>query len=324
MWIILEENKPVNVTFKKELFSDWYDFVISYLSLNTKQNNSFTVISSFENNFFEYHKLTKANKHYAKMCLLVMVEENIDISKIDWGNFFKSSYSDPKKILLMANNHNYRLVREAANFLHEFNPKIEINLNELPNKDYLDGSFNTELFNLFKLESQKKFQYFYLENNKITKRLLSKKENLILEIDTTPLVGWELLNNFFKDDEYIKLYEDLIEQKVIKPSLMVDSEKKESLFEFLMFRSSENNLPVLSKLFFSNTELFNDKLMLEYFNQKLEQVNSLFNLEKMKYPKGMDNYISMLKQVEMFSLNKNLQQNLTNGKEEKGSGKIKV
>jgi hypothetical protein len=105
---------------------------------------------------------------------------------------------------------------------------------------------------------------------------------------------------------------------------MADSEKKESLFEFLMFRPSENNLPILSKLFFNYTELFNDKLMLEYFTQRLEQVNTLFNLEKMKSPKGMDNYIAMLNQIEMFSLNRHLQQNLPNDKEESGSGKIKV
>lgn len=320
MWLKNEENYTTKFLIKKEKKKDWLIFFKNNLQLKTIKTNSFDIIEKLENNFFEYYKLSLSNKHYIKMCLLVMTEENIDINSINFEKTLKNSQYDPKKILLLANIHNYRLVKESANFLHDFNPEIAVDLNNLPNKKYLHSCFNTEAFNLFKLESHKKFEYLNENNKEIIKNLEDETKDSLFTIHTEPLVNWQLLKEFTKTSENVELFLDLIKQKIIKPNLLTKEldGKTTNLFELLMLKPTNNNYIILTSLLETYKENFNLKLTYNFFDEKLNLIKE--NLKETKLQQEIQNFTSILKKIELSVLKKDLLENLK--EKEEDSGKV--
>lgn len=320
MWINQKESGLAELVIKKELKPIWQVFFEKNIALTTLQTTSLHLIESLENNFFEYYKLNKANQYYAKMCLLVMLEEKIDINALGWKDFSQSSFVSPQKILLLANNHNYRLVKEAANFLYEFNSEINIDLNDLPNSSCLDPSLNTQLFRFFELESFKKMQYLHLENDKIA-RELKKDCNSTFTISTEPFLRWEMLNMFTTNQFYLTLFIDLIKQKIIHPGLKLDQEKysEDTLFEFLMFRQTPYSGLITEFLFDEFRDEFNLKEAIPYLRSKYAHIGDNFKNNGTQIPKGLEECVFMIKRMETFFWQENLNNSLKE-KEGKGSG----
>lgn len=156
-WVKKTQHKELLFKIEKDRKPFWSNFFVKNLQLNTINKTSYDLIESLENNFFAYYKLNKQDKHYAKMCLLVLLEERMDINSIHWENFFKSSMIDPQKIILLAKRHNYLLVKETALFLESFN-NVKIDINEINEKKFLDSCFTSESFLDYKFNSHKNFQ----------------------------------------------------------------------------------------------------------------------------------------------------------------------
>ncbi len=322
-WVKKTQHKEHTFKIEKDRKPFWNNFFVKNIQLNTVNKTSYDLIESLENNFFAYHNLKEQDKHYAKMCLLVLLEERMDINSIHWENFFKSSIIDPQKILLLANRHNYLLIKETSLFLESFN-NVKIDINEINEKNFLNPCFASEEFMKYKFNSHRSFRELQKTNEKIEKLLNNYQDDDFINIHTQYLLSWNLLNKFTKNEENILLLLDLIEDKIIAPGLVVEKNKNNnsSLFEFLMLRPQKENVEILKTLLRKYPEDFNFKATVDYFRKTLIDINKSFEADDKIMPDYMSSYYEILKTLELLEIKENLILNLKNKDDDKKITKI--
>lgn len=320
MWISLSPHSIKSLCIKKHLKQEWLNFFNKNIALKTLKTSVSEILTRFDNNIFRLN-MQEAHKSYSRIVLLLLKESQEDVNNINLDKFLSSFDADPQRILLLPDSNNYRVVKESAKFLQHFNKEIKIDLNSLPNLTTAHPSLQTQEYIDFLDNCKFIFKEFVFKVKDIQSILNKMEEDTMFEIDTSILLRWEIIDTLPKNSETLKIFESIIEQKIINPAMTIKYNQAEvfyTLFEYLMMKPFAENIEVAKLLFFQNMDMFNIEESIQYFKNKFEKENTKTYLNNHSFSKEFDNFCDMINVMEKINLKNKLLLNLT--EKEKGSG----
>lgn len=290
--------KPFHVNNKiQESFKFFYNEEVMW---SPETDNLTNLLSKIDRNIFYQDVISQDDKYYISFVLSFFNQNKLAITDENLVSFFsKEEFSNPVRVLLMADSYNHATTKNAAKFLAISNKKESFDIWEkyFVNHTNLfsDSFFTTPQFDEF-LNLRKKFlQGYFYELNKNKEKI--NQNDLIVDINIRAL----LLNNLIitKPEKNKDLILELMEQNVIHPLMLFPiglyiSENK-TIFEHTMQRPQNHVIWWLEKSLLSFQDMFNFKEMIDFFEKDL---NSDFHLNK--FPPELANFkdiISLMKKI---------------------------
>lgn len=306
---------------KKHIKEDFLSFCDSEVFWFPESDKLDDLTAKIKKNIFFHEDIILADHYFISFVLSYFHEKKTALTDENIIEFFSNeAFSNPTRLMLMANSYNYATVKEASRFLSEIHPET----NGEMWKEYLadhqsifsDMFFVSEAFKNILMEKKKMFRSHILNFDKI--KAILATDILEYEINLKAL----LKTNFIitKPDSGKSIMMELINQKVIHPLMHFPDDtyiSEKTIFEHTMMRPQNNVMWWLEKVLLDFQDDFNFKEMILFFEQQLIPGFYLQN-----FPTELKNYKEIIHLMKKIDFKLDMEKLCTQSGEDEKTTKI--